>query len=80
MSIRKSRWRRKICIDSNFDLYIMDFVQKHKEYKVIFSPDGKYGPTTCYCTQNDGVPARMESYDGEVLVVDDKDKYDLICG
>lgn len=67
----------KYVLDSNFDLYIMEFVSKHKRYKVFFSPDGHYGPTTCYCSSIGAVPARMESYDEEVLIVDDKDKYDI---
>lgn len=67
----------KYVLDSNFDLYIMEFVSKHKRYKVIFNPDGKYGPTTCYCSSIGAVPARIESYDGEILVLDDESKYDI---
>jgi hypothetical protein len=67
----------KYVLDSNFDLYIHEFVSKYKRYKVIFSPDGKYGPTVCYCSSIGAVPARMESYDGEVLVIDDESKYDI---
>ncbi len=67
----------KYVLDSNFDLYIHEFVNKYKRYKVIFSPDGQYGPTVCYCSSIGAVPARMESYDGEVLVVDDESKYDI---
>lgn len=67
----------KYVLDSNFDLYIHEFVSKYKRYKVIFSPDGQYGPTVCYCSSIGAVPARMESYDGEVLVVDDESKYDI---
>ena len=68
---------KKYILDSNFDLYIMEFLSKYKRYKVIFSPDGKYGPTTCYCSSIGAVPARMESYDGEVLILDDESKYDI---
>lgn len=67
----------KYILDSNFDFYIMAFISKHKRYKVIFSPDGKYGPTTYYCSSIGAVPARMESYDGDVLIVDDESKYDI---
>jgi hypothetical protein len=68
---------KKYVLDTNFDLYIQQFVDKHKRYKVIFSPDGKYGPTTCYCSSIGALPARLESYDGEVLIVDDESKYDI---
>lgn len=67
----------KYVLDSNFDLYIIEFLKKYKRYKVIFSPDGKYGPTTCYCSSIGAVPARMESYDGDVLILDDESKYDI---
>lgn len=67
----------KYILDSNFDFYIQEFVGKYKRYKVIFSPDGSYGPTCCYCSSIGAVPARMESYDGEVLIVDDESKYDI---
>lgn len=70
----------KYILDGNFDFYIMSFLSKHKRYKVIFNPDGKYGPTTCYCSSIGALPARMESYDGEVLVLDDESKYDICVG
>jgi hypothetical protein len=70
----------KYVLDSNFDFYIQEFVSKYKRYKVIFSPNGKYGPTTCYCSSIGAVPARMESYDGEVLILDDESKYDICVG
>jgi hypothetical protein len=68
---------QKYVIDSNFDFYILNFLSRHKRYKVIFSPDGRYGPTVCYCSSIGALPARMESYDGEVLVLEDESKYDL---
>lgn len=71
---------KKYVLDSNFDFYIQQFVEKHKRYKVIFSPDGSYGPTCCYCSSIDAVPARMESYDGEVIILDDESKYDICAG
>lgn len=67
----------KYVLDSNFDYYIQEFISKHKNYKVIFSPDGSYGPTCCYCSSIGAVPARMESYDGEVIILDDESKYDI---
>lgn len=69
----------KYILDSNFDFYIMEFAAKHKRYKVIFSPDGQYGPTTYYCSSIGAVPARMESYDDDILIVDDPKKYDILC-
>ena len=68
---------KKYVLDSNFDFYIQQFVDKYKRYKVVFSPDGKYGPTVCYCSSIGALPARMESYDGEVLIIDDESKYDI---
>jgi hypothetical protein len=67
----------KYILDSNFDFYIQQFVDKYKRYKVIFRPDGKYGPTSCYCSSIGALPARMESYDEDILIVEDDSKYDL---
>jgi hypothetical protein len=67
-------------LDSNFELYIMNFKQKYKRYRVIFSIDGKYGPCCCYCSSIGALPARMESYDGDILNVEDDAKYDLCVG
>jgi hypothetical protein len=67
----------KYVLDSNFDFYIQQFIGKYKRYKVIFSPDGKYGPTACYCSSIGALPARLESYDGEILIADDESKYDI---
>lgn len=68
---------KKYILDSNFDYAIMKFLEKHKTYKVIFSPDGHYGPTCCYCSSIGAIPARLESYNGEILVADDHSKYDI---
>lgn len=69
---------KEYILDSNFELYIINFKQKHKKYKVIFSPDGNYGYTgVCYCSSIGALPARMESYDGDILKVEDEDKYDI---
>jgi hypothetical protein len=59
---------------------IMEFVSTWECYKVIFNPDGKYGPTTCYCTKIGATPARLESFGGFQLILDDEEKYDLVCG
>ena len=71
---------KEYILDSNFDFYIMNFLNKHKRYRVIFDVDGKYGPTCCYCSSIGALPARMESYDGEILNVEDENKYDLCVG
>ena len=56
---------------------IMEFISTWQCYKVIFNPDGYYGPTTSYCTKIGATPARLESFGGYQLVLDDKDKYDI---
>ncbi len=68
---------KEYILDSNFELYIMNFKQKHKRYKVIFYPNGTYGSCCCYCSSIGAIPARMESYDGDVLNVEDESKYDI---
>ena len=68
---------KKYLLDSNFELSVLEFINKHKSYKVIFSPDGKYGPTCCYCSAIGALPAKLESYDGDTLLVEDDDKYDI---
>ena len=71
---------KEYILDSCFELCINNFKQKHKRYRIIFYPDGKYGPTCCYCSDTGALPAKMESYDGDILNVDDEDKYDLCVG
>jgi hypothetical protein len=71
---------KEYILDSNFELYIMNFKVKHKKYRVVFSIDGRYGPTCCYCSSLGALPARMEAYDGDILVVEDESKYDICVG
>jgi hypothetical protein len=59
---------------------IQEFVSTWPCYKVFFNPDGKYGPCTQYCTNIGATPARLESFGGYKLFLDDDDKYDLVCG
>ena len=68
---------KEYILDSNFEFYIMKFKEKHKKYRILFSVDGKYGPCCCYCSSIGALPARMESYNGDILVVEDEDKYDI---
>lgn len=70
----------KYILDMNFELYILRFIKKHKKYKVIFFPDGKYGPTVYYDSEIGAIPARFESYDGDILEVNDETKYDICVG
>lgn len=69
----------RYCLDSDFEEKIKDFMQRHSNYKVIFFPSGKYGPTVDYCAQNRVYPARLEA-DGKILEVEDEDKYDICVG
>ena len=68
---------KKYILDSNFELYIMEFKNKHKRYIIKFMVDGKYGPCGCYCSSIGALPAIMESYDGDILNVEDESKYDI---
>jgi len=65
--------------DPSFDDKIAAFLRRHVAYRVIFYPDGRYGPTVGYCSV--GLPATFTSEDGgETLHAEDDDKYDLLCG
>jgi hypothetical protein len=57
---------------------LAEFVNKCRNYKITFYPDGKYGPTTCYCTKINATPAKLKSMEGDCeLILDDEDKYDI---
>jgi hypothetical protein len=65
--------------DPSFDDKIAAFLQAHVAYRVIFYPDGRYGPTVGYCST--GLPATFISDDDtETLHAEDDDKYELLCG
>lgn len=65
--------------DPSFDDKITAFLRRHVVYRVIFYPDGRYGPTVGYCSV--GMPAMFVSEDGaDSLHAEDDDKYDLLCG
>lgn len=65
--------------DPSFDDKISEFLSRHRAYRVIFHPDGRYGPTVGYCST--GLPAMFISDDDtETLHAEDDDKYDLLCG
>ena len=69
----------KYCLDDDFKDKINDFIQRHSNYKVIFFPSGKYGPTVDYFAKKHVFPARLEA-DGDILEVEDDDKYDICVG
>ena len=69
----------RYCLDSDFEKKIEDFLQRHSNYTVIFFPSGKYGPTVDYCAKNRVFPAILEA-DGEILEVEDENKYDICVG
>jgi hypothetical protein len=62
-------------LDDWFEDDIIDFIHKHKKYKVIFYPDGKWGPTIDYCTSNCAIPAKIIAYNGDILNIEDEGKY-----
>jgi hypothetical protein len=69
----------KYVLDGDFREKVTDFIARHKNYKVIFFPSGKYGPCIDYVAGNPRVfPARLEA-DGEVLEVEDENKYNVGC-
>ena len=61
-------------LDSDYKTRIDTFLQKHPNYNVVFSPSGKYGPTTDYCGKQYEMPAYLEA-NGDRLDVDDDGKY-----
>jgi uncharacterized protein CbrC (UPF0167 family) len=67
-------------LDRNFELYIMEFLNRNKSYKVTFSPDGKYGPTVYYNSEIGATPARLEAHNDETLIIEDESKYDICVG
>jgi hypothetical protein len=74
----------KLDTEGDYAIKINDFMEKYNNYKVIFNPDGRYGPTAYYCTKNDATPARLIPLDyignDFILILDDENKYDILCG
>ena len=65
----------KYVLDPVFREKVIAFIVRHKNYKVIFFPSGKYGPCVNYeCTIPRVFPARLEA-NQEVLEVEDESKY-----
>lgn len=66
-------------LDEDFKNEIENFIEKYDRYKVIFYPDGTYGPTLSYCINTVATPAILESYTGEKINIEDDNKYDIIA-
>ena len=64
-------------VDSDYKEYVETFLQNCDSYSVKFMPSGKYGPTVDYCGKPYEMPAIIERYDGQRLVVEDVEKYEL---
>ncbi len=61
-------------LDGDYQTLVTQFLVDHPNYKVVFSPSGRYGPTTDYCGKQHEMPAYLEA-DGVRLDVDDDEKY-----
>eukprot|EP00195_Chlamydomonas_chlamydogama_P004396 CAMPEP_0202920080 /NCGR_PEP_ID=MMETSP1392-20130828/76670_1 /ASSEMBLY_ACC=CAM_ASM_000868 /TAXON_ID=225041 /ORGANISM="Chlamydomonas chlamydogama, Strain SAG 11-48b" /LENGTH=162 /DNA_ID=CAMNT_0049613561 /DNA_START=88 /DNA_END=576 /DNA_ORIENTATION=+ len=57
---------------------VHNFMSKHTSVKITFLPNGRYGPSICYC--NKGTPAILHADDGsgETLNVDVLEAYDIL--
>ncbi len=64
-------------LDLNFEWDIRKFFIKYLEYIVTFYPDGKYGPTVEYLSSYGFLPALLESFDGEKIMLEDESKYSV---
>jgi hypothetical protein len=64
-------------LDLNFEWDIRNFLAKYSEYIVTFYPDGKYGPTAEYLSSYGFLPALLESFDGEKIMLEDESKYSV---
>lgn len=67
-------------LDLNFEFDIRCFLRKYSEYSVTFYPDGKYGPTVEYLSSYGFLPALLESFNGEKIMLEDESKYNLCVG
>jgi hypothetical protein len=66
--------------DPEFDVLLNHFFLKHNQYqfKITFSVAGKYGPTIYYCSGENVFPAKIEA-NGEILLLENEDSYDIGC-
>jgi hypothetical protein len=66
-------------LEENFLDKILNFIDKYQNYRVIFYPDGKYGPTISYYSETDAIPARIESLENKEIFIEiaDEDQYDI---
>ena len=62
------------------DSRVKEFINKYKEYYVRFHVTTKYGPTVGYVGMNERIfPATFEA-NGDTVLIDTEDNYDIICG
>lgn len=70
--------QHKYSLDPRFQKSITEFMAEAKtNYKVIFLPSGRYGPTIVYCADKNVIPATLIAPNGITLTVEDEDKYDV---
>lgn len=75
-----------LCLESGGRAYLVDrcffsevesFRMEHNEYTVTFNPEGKYGRNVVYFADG-ATPATFLSSNGNTLIAEDENKYDLI--
>jgi hypothetical protein len=66
-------------LDRKFEEQIEAFAQKHGTFKVVFKPSGRYGPTIEYYNEDGFVPAVLMADDGDLLVVEDDARYEIMA-
>lgn len=64
--------------DPDFDKSLEEFIKKYPNYKITFDVDGRYGKTIIYIADQYIYPSIIES-NGETLLLEDDDKYDIGC-
>lgn len=65
--------------DPKFNNQLSDFVVKHNSFKITFSVAGKYGPTIYYCGGPNVHPSKAEADNGDLLLMENEDNYDIGC-
>lgn len=65
--------------DSRFSEEIREFQKRNPNYTVVFNPDGMYGPTMYFMGSEGSMPASLTAENGEMLVADHHDLYDIGC-
>lgn len=65
--------------DSSFSIAIRKFQKRNPNYTIVFNPDGMYGPTLHFMGSEGSMPASLTAENGETLVADQPDLYDIGC-